>query len=278
MQLKTITPEIWKMDGGAGFGLVPKTIWSRSYPADEQNYILMTSRLLLIEDKERKILIDTGYGNKRGEKYYKYKYFQFQKSFKEVLAEVNLKTEDITDVIITHLHDDHIGGATFLVGEEIKLQFPNANHWIGKEQWDWAMNPNKREAGSYFKDNFVPIQEAGKLKLVEDEGMHIPNIEFRMYNGHTQGNIVLIVHYGEKQIAFMGDFIPYVAAIPLPYISANDIQPLFSLSEKEEFLNEAADKGIYMFYEHDYYNEVSTVEHSSKRVVHKDSFKLEEIL
>jgi len=278
MQLKIIIPEIWKMDGGAGFGLVPKTIWSRSYPADEQNYILMTSRLLLIEDEDRKILIDTGYGNKRGEKYYKYKYFQFQKSFREVLAEVNLKTEDITDVIITHLHDDHIGGATYLEGEEVKLRFPNANYWIGKEQWDWAMTPNKREAGSYFKDNFVPIQDAGKLKLVEEEGMLIPNIEFRMYNGHTQGNIVPIVYYGEKKIAFMGDFIPYVAAIPLPYISANDIQPLFSLSEKEEFLNEAADKGIYMFYEHDYYNEVSTVEHSFKRVIHKESYKLEDIL
>ncbi len=278
MQLKTITPEIWKMDGGAGFGLVPKTIWSRSYPADEQNYILMTSRLLLIEDEDRKILIDTGYGNKRGEKYYKFKYFQFQKTLDEALAEVNLKPENITDVIITHLHDDHIGGATYRDGDEIKLKFPNATHWIGKEQWDWAMNPNKREAGSYFKENFLPIQEAGKLIFVEEEGEHIPNIEFRMYNGHTQGNIVPIIKYKDKQIAFMGDFIPYVAAIPLPYISANDIQPLFSLSEKEEFLNEAADKGIYMFYEHDYYNEVSIVEHSFKRVAHKESFRLEDIL
>ncbi len=278
MQLKIITPEIWKMDGGAGFGLVPKTIWSKRYPADELNYILMTSRLLLIEDEDRKILIDTGYGNKRGEKYYKFKYFEFQKSFREVLGEHNLKVEDITDVIITHLHDDHIGGATFLDGDEVKLRFPNATHWISKEQWDWAMNPNKREAGSYFKDNFIPLQEADKLKLVEEEGMHIPNIEFRMYNGHTQGNIVPIVKYYDKQIAFMGDFIPYVAAIPLPYISANDIQPLFSLSEKEEFLNEAADKGIYMFYEHDFYNEVSTVEHSYERVVHKESFKLVDIL
>jgi glyoxylase-like metal-dependent hydrolase (beta-lactamase superfamily II) len=278
MQLKIITPEIWKMDGGAGFGLVPKTIWSRSYPADDLNYIFMTSRLLLIEDEDRKILIDTGYGNKRTDKYYKFKFFQFQKSFREVLGEVSLGVEDITDVIITHLHDDHVGGATYFDGEELKLRFPNATHWISKAQWDWAMNPNKREAGSFFKDNFVPIKEASKLNLIEEEGEHIPNIEFRIYNGHTQGNMVPIVKYKEKQIAFMGDFIPYVAAIPLPFISANDIQPLFSLSEKEEFLNEAADKGIYMFYEHDYYNEVSTVEHSFKRVVHKESFKLSDIL
>ena len=238
----------------------------------------MSSRLMLIEQDDKKILIDTGMGSKRGDKYYKYKYIQTTNSLSKSLAEAKIKPEEITDVIITHLHDDHIGGATYYDGEEAKLYFPNATHWISKAQWDWAMEPNKREAGSYFEDNFMPIKKAGKLKLVEKEGDYIPNIEFRIYNGHTVGNIVPIITYKGKQIAYMGDFIPYVASIPLPYISANDIQPLISLFEKESFLNIAAVKGIYLYFQHDYYNELCTVEKSSKRVVLKQTYLLKDIL
>jgi glyoxylase-like metal-dependent hydrolase (beta-lactamase superfamily II) len=176
------------------------------------------------------------------------------------------------------MHDDHVGGATYYDGETAKLFFSNAVHWVTKTQWNWAINPNKREAGTYFKDNFIPIADAGKVKFVEEEGMHIPNIDFRIFNGHTMGNIVPIIHYNNSKIAFMGDFIPFQASIPLPYISATDIQPLLSLSEKEAFLKEAADDGIYLFFEHDYYNELCTVEHTFKRVAHKKSFKLKDIL
>ncbi len=278
MKLSNIRAEDWKMDGGAGFGLIPKTIWSKLYPADDNNCIFMSSRLLLIEQDNRKILIDTGMGSKRGDKYYKFKYIQDSNSLANSLKEASIKPEEITDVIITHLHDDHIGGATYYDGEEVKLYFPNATHWISKAQWEWALEPNKREAGSYFEDNFMPIKEAGKLKLVEEEGDLIPNIEFRIYNGHTVGNIVPIISYKGKRIAYMGDFIPYVAAIPLPYISANDIQPLISLMEKESFLNIASVKGIYLYFQHDYYNEVCTVEKSSKRVVLKETFKLKDII
>ncbi|MCK5846488.1 MAG: MBL fold metallo-hydrolase, partial [Bacteroidales bacterium] len=255
MKISNIRAEDWKMDGGAGFGLIPKTIWSKLYPADENNCILMSSRLMLIETDDRKILIDTGMGSKRGDKFYKFKYIQDTNSLSNSLKEAEIKPESITDVIITHLHDDHIGGATYYQGDQIKLYFPNAIHWVSKAQWDWALNPNKREAGSYFRDNFIPIKEAGKLKLIEKNGEYIPNIEFRIYNGHTVGNIVPIIKYKDKKIAYMGDFIPYVAALPLPYISANDIQPLLSLSEKEEFLNEAAKEDIYLYFQHDYYNE-----------------------
>lgn len=278
MKLHIIRAEDWKMDGGAGFGLVPKTIWSKQYQADELNNILMSNRLLLIEDENRLTLIDTGMGNKRGDKYYKFKYLQGGNDLNKSLATVGFKAEEITDVILTHLHDDHVGGATYLEDEDLKLAFPNATHWVSKAQWDWAMNPNKREAGTYFQDNFVPLQEAGKLKFVENEGEHIPNIYFRIYNGHTMGNIVPIINYGDKQIAFMGDFIPFVASIPLPFISSTDVQPLESLSEKEAFLIEAAEKGTFMFFEHDYYNEVCTVEHNFKRIVHKESFSLKDIL
>lgn len=278
MKLHIIRAEDWKMDGGAGFGLVPKTIWSKQYPADELNYILMSSRLLLVEDNDRLTLIDTGMGLKRGDKYYKFKFIQEGNNLEKSLNSLGFKPEDITDVILTHLHDDHVGGATYLDGEIPKLFFPNANHWLTKTQWEWAMNPNKREAGTYFKDNFEPILEAGKMKFIDTEGLHIPNIEFRIFNGHTMGNIIPIVHYNKKQITFMGDFIPFQASIPLPFISATDIQPLLSLSEKESFLNEAADKEIYLFFEHDYYNELCTVEHTFKRVAHKTTYKLKDIL
>ncbi len=278
MNLHIVQAELWKMDGGAGFGLIPKTIWSKQYPADELNYILMRSRLLLVADGDRVTLIDTGMGRKRGDKYYQHKYIQPGNDLETSLSELGFKPEDITDILVTHLHDDHIGGATYFEGDELKLFFPNATHWISKAQWDWAMNPNKREAGAYFQDNFVPLLEAGKVNFIEEEGFHIPHIEFRIYNGHTVGNMIPIVHYQEKQIAFMADFIPYVAAIPLPFISATDIQPLISLSEKEAFLNEAADKGIYLFFEHDYYNELCTVEHTFKRVAHKASYYLKDIL
>ncbi len=278
MNLRVVSAEDWKMDGGAGFGLVPKIIWSKQYPVDELNYILMSDRLLLIEDENRKILIDTGMGNKRGEKYYKYKFIQPGNSLESSLENLGVSPNEITDVLLTHLHDDHVGGATYLEDNQIKLTFPNATHWISKQQWDWAINPNKREAGTYFKDNFVPIHEAGKVKFIEENGFYIPNIEFRLYDGHTVGNIVPIIHYGDKRIAYMGDFIPFVASIPLPYIQANDIQPLISLKEKEEFLNEAADTGMYFFFEHDYYNEVCNVKHTLKRVSHNESFKLKDIL
>ena len=278
MNLKIVMSEIWKMDGGAGFGLVPKTIWSELYPADDLNYILMTDRLLLVENGERKILIDVGMGNKRNEKYYKYKYIKPGDNLLQSLEKAGVAPNEITDVLLTHLHDDHVGGATYYEGETIKLTFPNAMHWLSKKQWDWAMNPNKREAGTYFKENFVPLQEAGKLTLIEEDGFHIPNIDFRIFDGHTVGNIVPIIHYNGKQIAFMGDFIPFVASIPLPYIQANDIQPLITLYEKEEFLNEAADKKIYFFFEHDYYNEVCTVKHTAKRVTLDKIYHLNEIL
>ncbi len=278
MKLTNIRAEDWKMDGGAGFGLVPKTIWEKHYPADDKNCILMSSRLLLIEQDDRKILIDTGMGSKRVDKYYQFKYLQDSNNLVDSMKAAGVTPDQITDVIITHLHDDHVGGATYYDGEELKLYFANATHWVSKAQWNWAINPNKREAGTYFKDNFIPIEEAGKIKFVEEEGEYIPNIYFRIYNGHTMGNIIPVVTYNDKQIAYMGDFIPYVAALPLPFISATDVQPLLSLSEKEDFLNEASDNNIYLYFQHDYYNELCTVQRSSKRVVLKEIFKLKDII
>jgi glyoxylase-like metal-dependent hydrolase (beta-lactamase superfamily II) len=279
MKIHKIEAEAWKLDGGAMFGLVPKTIWAKQYPADELNLAKMSSRLMLIEtDDNRKVLVDTGMGNKRGEKYYQYKYIFEPRDLAEEVRKAGFEPEEITDVILTHLHDDHVGGAVRKNGDQLELVFPNAMHWVAESQYQWALHPNKREAGTYFPDNFVPIEEAGKLQLVKENGLHIPGIELRIFDGHTKGQMLPFVHYGDKTIVYMADFIPFVASIPLPYIASVDVQPLISLEEKEAFLNEAADKGYYLFFEHDYYNEVCTVAHDSKRVALKETFRLEEII
>jgi len=279
MKLHKIEAEVWKLDGGAMFGLVPKTIWAKQYPADENNTIKMSTRLMLIETNEgRKVLVDTGMGNKRGEKYYKFKYIVDSISLEKALNNAGFDASEITDVVLTHLHDDHVGGAVKKKGAAYELVFPNATHWLSEDQYHWALDPNKREAGTYFQDNFLPIQEAGKLKLVKENGVYIPGIEFRMYNGHTQGQMLPFVEIKGKTFVFMADFIPFVASIPLPYVASVDVQPLISLTEKEAFLNEAADKNYYLFFEHDYYNEVCTVEHTFKRVALKRKYKLSELL
>jgi len=234
--------------------------------------------MLIETDDNRKVLVDTGMGNKRGEKYYQYKYIFEPRDLAEEVRKAGFEPEEITDVILTHLHDDHVGGAVRKNGDQLELVFPNAMHWVAESQYQWALHPNKREAGTYFPDNFVPIEEAGKLQLVKENGLHIPGIELRIFDGHTKGQMLPFVHYGDKTIVYMADFIPFVASIPLPYIASVDVQPLISLEEKEAFLNEAADKGYYLFFEHDYYNEVCTVVHDSKRVALKETFRLEEII
>ena len=279
MKLHKIEVEVWKLDGGAMFGLVPKTIWGKQYPADDLNLIHMSTRLMLIEtDEGRKVLVDTGMGNKRGEKYYKYKYIINPVNIEEALIREGFKAEEITDVVLTHLHDDHVGGAVKMNGSAYELVFPNATHWVSEEQFNWAINPNKREAGTFFPDNFLPLQEADKLKLVKDSGEYIPGIQFRIYNGHTQGQMLPLVEIEGKTFVFMADFIPFVASIPLPFVASVDVQPLITLEEKEDFLNEAADNDYYLFFEHDYYNEVCTVERSFKRVMLKKAYKLDEIV
>ena len=211
MKIHKIEVEVWKLDGGAMFGLVPKTIWSKQYIADENNTLKMSTRLMLIEtDEGRKVLVDTGMGNKRGEKYYKYKYIVDPITLEEALEKAGFKTEDITDVVLTHLHDDHVGGAVRKKENGFELVFPNATHWLSEEQFYWAINPNKREAGTYFSDNFLPIEEEGKLKLIKENGEYIPGIEFRIYNGHTQGQMLPFVKVEDKTFVFMADFIPFV--------------------------------------------------------------------
>lgn len=278
MQLHTINAENWKLDGGATFGVVPKTIWNSMYPADELNYVNIKNRCLLIKKDDRLILIDTGLGRKQNEKFYKYKFISGDDSLAKGLLELGYNFTDITDVILTHLHDDHVGGAVYRHEDgSLKLSFPNAKHWVSRRQWDWAMNPNLREAGAYFNENFVPILEAGKIEFVENEGEYIPGIDFRIFYGHTEGQIIPIINYKDKKIVYMADLIMGVAHLHIPFVPSFDIQPLVSLKEKEAFLNEAVENNYYLYFEHDFYNELCTLKQTDKGIRHNESYNLKDL-
>jgi glyoxylase-like metal-dependent hydrolase (beta-lactamase superfamily II) len=278
MRLYTLNAENWKLDGGATFGVVPKTIWNSMYPADELNYVNIKNRCLLIENNDKLILIDTGLGRKQSEKFYKFKYIFGDDSLQKGLDELGFSVNDITDVILTHLHDDHVGGAVYRKEDgQLYLTFPNAKHWVSKKQWDWAINPNMREAGAYFSENFIPLLNAGKLQLVEDEGQYFPEIYFKMYDGHTAGQIIPIISYGEKKIAYMADLIMSVAHLHIPFVPSYDIQPLISLKDKELFLNHAVDNDFYLYFEHDFYHEICTLIRTEKGIRHNEILTLSDL-
>ncbi|MFO8054867.1 MAG: MBL fold metallo-hydrolase [Bacteroidales bacterium] len=276
MNLYAVNAEDWKMDGGVVFGVVPKAIWQKQYPADENNLLPVKSRCMLIESGKRKILIDTGMGRKQDEKYYTYKYLF---GMDELLLNINKKgvmPEEITDVILTHLHDDHVGGAVRYngSGEQI-LSFPNAKHYVSREQYEWAVHPNDREGASYFPENYEPLRKAGKLVFLEREDeSFFPDIQLRFYDGHTRGQIIPVISTDKGKIVFMADFIPSLAHIPLPYLASVDVEPLKALEEKKAFLKQAVQQHYTLFFEHDYYNECCTLKKTPKGIRADQTFSL----
>jgi len=278
MKLLPVVADNWRMDGGVAFGVVPKSIWSCTHIPDENNTIKITNRCLLIIDGNKKILIDTGLGNKRNEKYYAVRYREEGKSIIQSLKELGFSTDDITDLIFTHLHDDHVGGATEINDSgTVECVFKNASYWISSAHWDWAMNPNKREGAAFFKDNFIPLMESGRLTLLEEGMQPFKNITIRIFNGHTRGQLIPFIHTADRTIVYLGDFIPTQSNIPIPYIPSVDIEPLLSLKEKEEFLSEAATNNYVLFFEHDASNECCTVKVSEKGVIADTSFTLNQL-
>lgn len=278
MKLYPVIADNWKLDGGVAFGMVPKSIWSRNHQSDENNAIDITTRCLLIIHNDRKILVDVGLGDKRNEKYYAFHYRQPGVSILKSLAQIGFTANDITDVLFTHLHDDHVGAAT-RINESGMLEcvFRNAQYWVSRSHWDWAMNPNKRETAAFFKDNLEPLQESGRLNLLEEGIQPFEQITLKIYNGHTRGQIIPYINAGNHTIVYMSDFIPTRANIPIPYIPPADIEPLISMTEKEEFLNTAVEKNYILIFVHDATNECCTVKQSEKGVVADRSFKLQEI-
>ncbi len=289
MNIYSINTGNFKLDGGAMFGVVPKSMWNKLNPADENNMCSWALRCLLIEDGNRLILIDTGMGNKQDAKFFGHYYLHGNDTLDSSLAKYGFGKDDITDVFLTHLHFDHCGGSIIRKGDHLMPNFKNAVYWSNEDHWQWAILPNEREKASFLKENILPIQESGQLQMitVTDRGLDVngklshslftENISVRFVNGHTEKMMLPQIQYKGKTIVYMADLLPSTAHIPLPYVMAYDMFPLTTLQEKKTFLQEAVDKEYILFFEHDNLNECCNLQLTEKGIRQKDSFRLEDI-
>ncbi|HLA54718.1 MAG TPA: MBL fold metallo-hydrolase [Flavobacterium sp.] len=285
MKLYPIQTGNFKLDGGAMFGVVPKTLWNKTNPADENNLIDIAARCLLIEDGNRLILIDTGLGNKQSEKFFSHYSLWGTHSMDKSLAKYGFHRDDITDVFMTHLHFDHCGGSVqWNAGKTgYEVAFKNAKFWSNDNHWEWATKPNAREKASFLPENILPIQESGQLYFIkrpEGDTLEQSEMGFGIFfaDGHTEKMMIPKIKYQDKTICFMADLLPTAGHLPLPYVMGYDTRPLLTMPEKAKFLTEAAENNYYLFLEHDAHNEIITVENTEKGVRLKDRFTCEEII
>lgn len=286
MKLYTINAGFFKLDGGAMFGVVPKSIWNKLNPADENNMCAWALRCLLVEDNGKLVLIDNGMGNKQDAKFFGHYYLHGDDTLDKSLAAHGFHRNDITDVFLTHLHFDHCGGSIVREGDKLVPAFKNATYWSNEDHWQWATAPNEREKASFLKENILPIKESGQLQFVNvpEKGMGMDgllartsfseNIEVRFVNGHTDKMMLPQISYKGRTIVYMADLLPSAAHMPLPYVMAYDMFPLTTLQEKKSFLQEAADKDYILYFEHDAANECCTVQQTEKGIRPKESFTL----
>ena len=284
MKLYPIESGNFKLDGGAMFGVVPKTIWNKTNPADENNLIDIAARCLLIEDNNRLILIDTGMGDKQSEKFFGYYSLWGSHSIDKSLAKYGFCRDDVTDVFMTHLHFDHCGGSVRWKKDKSGYEpaFKNAEFWTNDNHWEWATKPNPREKASFLAENILPMQESGQLHFIkrpEGDFLEKSELGFGIFfaDGHTEKMMIPQLQYKGKTICFMADLLPTAGHLPLPYVMGYDTRPLLTLPEKAKFLTAAAENNHYLFLEHDAHNEIITVENTEKGVRLKEVFKCEEI-
>lgn len=280
MKLYSINTGYFKLDGGAMFGVVPKSMWNKLNPADENNMCSWALRCLLIEDEGKLILIDTGMGNKQDAKFFGHYYLHGDDTMDKSLAKYGFSKDDISDVVLTHLHFDHCGGSIKRDGDKLIPAFKNANFWSNEKHWQWATVPNDREKASFLKENILPIQESGRLNFQnvnETVSAISPNIEFMYVSGHTESMMLPKINYYGKTIVFMADLLPSAAHIPIPYVMGYDTRPLLTLNEKKLFLKEAVENNYILFFEHDPINECCSLQQTEKGVRPSTFFKLDEI-
>jgi glyoxylase-like metal-dependent hydrolase (beta-lactamase superfamily II) len=297
MKLYSINTGYFKLDGGAMFGVVPKSMWNKINPADENNMCSWALRCLLIEDGKRLMLVDTGMGDKQDAKFFSYYYLHGDDTLDKSLAKYGFNRDDITDVFLTHLHFDHCGGSIKKEGDNLVPAFKNAIYWSNEQHWEWAVNPNDREKASFLKENILPIQESGQLKFVKDwfygdavlGGWHttingpIPSVSFseniniRYANGHTKDMMLPQIKYKGKTIVYMADLLPSQGHIPIPYVMAYDMFPLMTLNEKKSFLTEAVENDYILFFEHDPQYECCNLQQTERGIRPKEFFRLNEV-
>lgn len=280
MKLFTIETGFFKLDGGAMFGVVPKSIWQKTNPADENNLCTWAMRCLLVKEGDRLILIDNGIGNKQDERFLKHYYLHGEDSLEKSLAHYGFSKDDITDVFLTHLHFDHCGGSIDKLEDGTLIPaFKNATYWSNANHWQWAIEPNDREKASFLKENLLPIQESGKLKFIDcvDGVKFTENISIRFAYGHTDAMMLPQISYKGKTILYMADLLPSIGHIPIPYVMAYDMFPLKTLKEKKEFLGEAVKNDYILFLEHDPVNECCTLQETEKGIRVKNTFKLSQV-
>lgn len=266
MEVELINTGYFKLDGGAMFGVVPKSLWQKTNPADENNLCSWAMRSLLIKEGNRVILIDNGMGNKQSERFFSYYYLHGNDSLSGNLNSLGLQENDITDMMLTHLHFDHCGGGIKYEGEHLVPSFPNATYWSNEEHWQWATEPNTREKASFLSENILPMQESGHLKFIALDSQQDLPFDLIFVNGHTDKMMLPKINYKGRTLVFVTDLLPSVGHIPLPYVMGYDTRPLLTMEEKGKFLQKAADENYVLVFQHDPVNECCTVKHTEKGV------------
>jgi len=284
MKIHALNTGNFKLDGGAMFGVVPKSIWNKTNPSDSNNMCDWAMRSLLIENDNKLILIDTGIGEKQDDKFFSHFYLSDCQNIEKKINQFGYSKTDITDVMLTHLHFDHCGGAIEWNSSRSGYQttFQNATYWSTETHWKWAIEPNAREKASFLRENILPIEESGQLKFIDRNGFNTKenifnNIDVIFVDGHTESMMLPIISMNGKKIVFMADLIPSIGHIPLPYIMGYDTRPLLTLNEKEKFLIEAFENEYILFFEHDYMNECCTLKSTDRGIRVDQTFRLNEL-
>ena len=282
MKIHTIDTGLFKLDGGAMFGVVPKSMWENMYPPDTGNMCTWAMRSLLVEDGNRLLLVDTGAGTKQDAKFRRHFFLENEGVLENSLRRLGFTSADITDVFLTHLHFDHSGGAVQRAADgTLGLTFPNATYWSNEAHWNWAAAPNPREKASFLAENLRPIQESGHLKFVGRDGAAADVLpQFRdvlMHDGHTEKMMVPVLEYKGRTLAFVSDLMPSAAHIPLPYVMSYDMRPLVTMTEKETLLRRAADENWVLIFQHDHGTEAGTVQHTDRGVRLAETLRLADL-
>ena len=280
MELYPIDTGLFKLDGGAMFGVVPKSIWQRTNPADDRNMCTWAARLLLIKEDNRLTLVDTGLGNKQSEKFFSHYYRHGDDTLDGSLAKHGFHRDDITDVFLTHLHFDHVGGAITHEANRLVPAFKNAIYWSNKQHWDSALFPNHREKASFLQENIIPLYESGQLRYIEvEDGVRFSdNITVRFAYGHTDAMMLPQINYNGRTLLYMADLLPSASHVPLPYVMSYDVQPLITMEERKNYWQESIDNDYTLFLEHDPFNECCTVQLTDKGYRLKETFSLQDWL